>query len=428
MTGRTAGRIAWTLWVIAAVAIAVAGVLSAQYPFSSAQEVHDPVGEAVWAASWLGFGLVGALVVRRRPDNRIGWLLVGLTLLLAIGVFSPGYGRVAYQNPGADLPLGALATWLAMWAIAPVFGGVIALLLLYPTGALTSRRQRVLGWLLASVLAVQVLLDAFTPGSPEGDAPPFNPLGVASLEEFFDVASGIIGSIFGLVAAATLVDFVYRFWRSKGVHRQQFKWLALAAAAFPPLFAAGILVEEFYLTPDHFDPVIAVFFLCGNGIAAAIGVAITRHGLYEINRVVSRTVAYAVLTAVLVGVYLAAVTLLTAVTAPVTEESPLAVAAATLLAAAVFGPARRRIQTTVDRRFNRGRYDAEVTVWAYRGRLRDEVDLATVAQDLLATVTATMQPAGATLWIARGTNLPEKNLPSSTAVTVPERPRETKGT
>lgn len=425
MTPRTAGRVAWTLWVLAAACIAVAGVLSARYPFTSVQELHDPVGEAVWAASWLGFGFVGALIVSRRAGNRIGWLLVSVTVLLGVGVLTPGYARVAFQN---GLPFGPVATWLAMWAIGPVFGAVVGLLLLYPTGELATRRQRALARLLVGVVAAQVLVDALSPGAPEGDAPPFNPLGIASLEAQVDTVLGIVGTAFGLVAAAVLADFVYRFWRSRGVQRQQFKWLALAAAAFPPLFMLAVMFEDRYLTPDSFDPVVVVFFLCGNGLAAAIGIAITRHGLYEINRIVSRTVAYALLTAVLVAVYFGAVTLLTAATAPFTRNSPIAVAAATLLAAAVFGPARRRIQGAVDRRFNRARYDAAVTVDSYRGRLRDEVDLQTVTSDLVSTVGSVMQPVAAHLWLAGDAGAAEKSSATATAVTVSERHHEKKGT
>ncbi len=144
-------------------------------------------------------------------------------------------------------------------------------------------------------------------------------------------------------------------------------------------------------------------FVCANGLAAAIGIAVTRHGLYEIGRVISRSVSYALLTAILIAVYLSAVTILTAATAPVTRDSPLAVAAATLLAAAVFRPARRRVQQIVDRRFNRARYDASRTIESYRHRLREEVDVDALTEDLLATVTASMQPAGAALWLRGGT-------------------------
>lgn len=427
MTSRTAGRIAWSLWVVAAVSIALATVLSAEYPFSSAQEIHDPVGEGVWAASWLGFGLVGALIVSRRANNRIGWLLVGVTFMLGVGVFTPVYGRVAFQNPAAGLPLGDVATWIAMWAIGPVFGGVVALLLLYPTGTLSTRRQRVLAWLLGVVVAAEVIMAALSPGAPEGDAGPFNPLGLTQLEGAFDVASGILGTILALVSALVLADFIYRFWRSRGVQRQQFKWMVLAAAAFPPMFMAGIVIEEAFLGPDGFDPVVLAFFLCGNGLAAAIGIAITRHGLYEINRIVSRSVSYLLLTAVLVGLYLGAVTLLTTATAPVTNDSPIAVAAATLLAAAAFRPARARIQGAVDRRFNRARYDAAKTVDAYRGRLRDEVELESVSSGLVATVLASMQPATTQLWLATGAAASEETSTETTSVTVSERRREKKG-
>lgn len=427
MTPRRAAVVSWSLWAFAAVAIAAGTVLSTLYPFSSLQEAYDPVGEGLWAASWAGFGFVGALIVTRRPDNRIGWLLCVITFMLGVGVMTPVYGRVAFLHPGLGLPLGGLATWVAMWAITLVFGGVVALLLLFPSGALASKRQKSLGFALGLVALLSVATEAVNPQAPEGDVAPFNPLGVASLADPIAEASGIIGGLFAVVAALVLLDFVYRFWRSRGVQRQQFRWMVLAAATFPVLFMGAVVLEDSYLHPDAFDPVTAVFFLCGNGLAAAIGVAITRHGLYEINRVVSRTVGYALLTAVLVGVYLGAVTLLTAATAPIAGESPLAVAAATLLAAAVFGPARRRIQGAVDRRFNRARYDASVTAEAYRGRLRDEVDLENVADGLVETVLTCMQPASASLWLAGGGTLPEKSLARSSAVTVSERRREKKG-
>ena len=428
MTARRAAIVSWALWCLAAAAIAVGTILSALYPFSSVQETYDPVAEAFWAASWLGFGFVGALIVTRRPDNHIGWLLVGITFLLGVGVMTPVYGRVAYVNPDLGLPLGPVATWVAMWSVIPVFAGVVALLLLFPSGVLQTRRQRILGWALGLVLLLSVVSEALRPQPPEGDSPPSNPLGVASLEDAIADASGVIGGLFTIIAALVLVDFVYRFWRSRGVQRQQFRWLVLAAVTFPVLFLGAIMFEEALLQPDDFDPVTLVFFVSGNALAAAIGIAVTRHGLYEINRVVSRTVAYALLTAVLVVVYLAAVTLLTAATAPVIGESPLAVAAATLIAAAAFGPLRRRIQGGVDRRFNRARYDASRTIDSYRGRLRDEVDLESVASDLVETVLASMQPAGTRLWLATGGEMFRENLASATAVTVSERHRETKGT
>ena len=422
MSTRFARPLAWGLWLTAVAAIVVAGVLSALYPFSSIQETSDPFAESVWSMSWVGFGLVGAMIVSQRPRNRIGWVLIGITFMLAIAILTPSYGRTAFY--GGSLPLGAVATWLGAWTFFPATGLVVALLLLYPSGVLAQRRHRIMAWLLVVLVGLRAALAAFTPGPIEGDAPPFNPLGIAALEDptIPDAVSA------GLVIAAllVLVDFIFRFWRSRGTERMQFRWLAWAAAAFPVLFSAAVMLEDQFLDPNDFDPVVVVFFVCGNGLAAAIGIAVTRHGLYEINRVISRTVSYLVLTAVLVAVYLGAVTLLTAATAPITRKSPLAVAAATLLAAAVFGPARRRIQGVVDRRFNRARYDAAVTVDAYRGRLRDEVDLETVATDLVHTVLSVMQPAATHLWLAgAGT---QKILPGPTAVTVSERRSEKKGT
>ena len=425
MTQQRAQHIAWSVWVVSVAAILTASVLASLYPFTSAQEVHDPAGETVWALSWVGFGLVGAMIVSRRPTQRIGWLLVAITAGLAVTMFVPSYARAAFEHAGA-LPFGSVAAWIAAWAFYPSTGLVLALLLMYPDGYAGGRSGLLLK-LLVPTVALRTLIGAFTPGPIEGDAPPFNPLGLGALESQLHAAAD--GTSFVIVAIAMLIlaDFVYRFWRSHGTQRMQFRWLALAAVAFPVLFLAGIWFEQTFLTADTFDPVVTVFFVCGNGLAAAIWVAISRHGLYEIDRVISRTVGYLLLTASLVVVYLAAVTVLTAATAPITKKSPIAVAAATLLAAAAFGPARRRIQDLVDRRFNRARYDAAVTVDAYRGRLRDEVDLETVSADLVATVLSVMQPAGTQLWLAGAVGA-QKISVGGTAVTVPERPHETKGT
>lgn len=428
MSERAAPPIAWGLCLAGVAAIVAAGILSAIYPFTSAQETYDPVGEFVWAASWIGFGVVGALIVTQRPTNRIGWVLVGITSLLGVGILAVVYGRAAYENPAAGLPLGMVATWFGTWTTGFAFGLVLALLLLFPSAELASRRQRWLGAALAMAVLAVSLVEAVMPGPVEGEAPPLNPLGLTMFAEQLDAAQDVLAGVLVVLAVLVLLDFVYRFWRSRGVQRQQFRWLALAASAFPFLFVLAMVLEDNVTGDEGFDPVVLVFFVCGNGLAAAIGVAVTRHGLYEINRVISRSVTYVMLTAVLAALYLAAVTLLTSVTAPVAGDSPLAVAAATLAVAAAFGPARRRIQGVVDRRFNRARYDAARMVEAYRGRLRDEVDVNAVATRLLATVNDSMQPAGAVLWLSGDATGPsEKSSSDHIAVTVPERPRETRG-
>lgn len=427
MSARVARPLAWAVWIAGVASIVAAGFLATRYPVTSIHHI-DPVGEAVWAMSWIGFGLVGALIVSQRPSNRIGWILCGITFSLGVAIFLPAYARAAYENPQAGLPLASMVTWLAAWAFAPVPALVIGLLLLFPSGTLPARRHRVAAALVWTLLLLTVVAEALQPGPVEGDGPPMNPLGVTALGGPLDAALELLQTLFGVVAVAVLVDLVYRFWRSRGVQRQQFRWMALAAAAFPLLFMLAMVVEAEITGEEGFDPVVVVFFVCGNGLAAAIGIAVTRYGLYEINRVVSRTVAYVLLTGVLVGLYLLAVTTLTALTAPVTGDSPLAVAAATLIAAAAFRPTRRRIQSAVDRRFNRARYDAARTVESYRSRLRDEVNINALADDLLETVAASMQPVAVTIWLREAAD-PSDELFSDqpAAVTVPERHSETRG-
>jgi hypothetical protein len=427
MSARAARAIAWTLCAAGIAAIVAASVLAALYPFTSAQEVHDPVGEFIWSLSWVGFSIVGALIVTRRPDNRIGWVLIGITCSLAAAILGPVYGRAAYSNPTAQLPLGPVGTWIGTWMFSVAAGLVVTLLLLFPTGRLQGPRQRFIGAVLAVAVVSNVVFSAFRPGPVEGDTPPLNPLGIEAWAAQMDAAAAAVGAMLAVTFVLAVLDFIHRFWRSEGVRRQQFRWMAYAAGAFPVLFVLAVTLEDTFLSANSLDPVVFIFFLCGNGLAAAIGVAVTRHGLYEINRIVSRTVTYALLTALLAAVYVGGVTLLTARTAGSTENSPVAVAAATLAAAAAFGPARRRIQGVVDRRFNRSRYDASITIESYRARLRDEVDLSMLITELTKTVAASMQPSTAVLWLAQGSGPAEKVSPDPSPVTVPERNRETRG-
>jgi hypothetical protein len=383
------------MWALSLVSIVAAAILSWKNP-PLTTTAYDPLSNFVWVAAWIGFGFVGALIVSSRPHNRIGWALCGITLAVGVAVLSGEYGNVGYIH---GLPMNRVAAWLATWTFVSAVGLVGALLLLFPDGRLATRRRRWLARALTAVIALGVVVYAVQPGPVVGDAPPLNPLGIDALGPQLEVASGVVGGAVGVVMMLVLLDMLLRFWRSRGVERQQFRWFALAALAFPVMFFPVILFAD---EPTEFDPVSLVFFLCGNGLAAAIGIAVTRHGLYEINRVISRTIAYLLLTVVLAALYLGGVTLITTLTSPVVGDSPLAVAAATLAAAAAFGPARRRIQASVDRRFNRHRYNAGQTVDAYRHRLRDEVNMDALSADLLSTVSATVQPAQATLWL-RGT-------------------------
>jgi hypothetical protein len=344
----------------------------------------------------VGFGLVGAIVVTRQPRNRIGWILCWITLQVGLSVFIPAYARYGLETVTTDLPLASIAAWLGTWFFLPVTILVVSLVVLFPTG----RAETALGrWALrafVAVASVEMIAYALRPGPVEGDTPPNNPLGIPGTQSFFDPLIERLGLLLAFIAVLAAVDLVIRYWRSSGVERLQFRWFATAIAAFPIMFLTAVVLEETLLGYEGLDPVVLVFALWGNGAAAAIGIAVTRHGLYEIDRLVSRTVSYAVIAVLLAGVFGAGVVGLQML---LPSSNDLAIAASTLAVAALFSPLRRRVQATVDRRFNRRRYDAEHMVEGFTVKLRDTVDLSTVDNELQDLVIRTMEPAVVAVWL-----------------------------
>jgi hypothetical protein len=365
-------------------------------PISTTQPPESPVEGALWLLSWVGFGLVGAIVVTRQPRNRIGWILCWITLQVGLSVFIPAYARYGLETVTTDLPLASIAAWLGTWFFLPVTILVVSLVVLFPTG----RAETALGrWALrafVAVASVEMIAYALRPGPVEGDTPPNNPLGIPGTQSFFDPLIERLGLLLAFIAVLAAVDLVIRYWRSSGVERLQFRWFATAIAAFPIMFLTAVVLEETLLGYEGLDPVVLVFALWGNGAAAAIGIAVTRHGLYEIDRFVSRTVSYAVIAVLLAGVFGAGVVGLQML---LPSSNDLAIAASTLAVAALFSPLRRRVQATVDRRFNRRRYDAEHMVEGFTVKLRDTVDLSTVDNELQDLVIRTMEPAVVAVWL-----------------------------
>ena len=355
--------------------------------------------------------VVGLLLLVRRPGNRLGWAMTAIGTLTAVGSFSAEYARYAYAPPGHEIPGAIVAAWINAWWWYPTIAMVFLFVpLLFPDGRALSPRWE---WLNRFSVALVLFITI-----PAGLAPELagdfysvpNPIGVGGIGDIEEGAFGTV--VFGTLIAcmlAALVSVVVRFRRSTGVERQQMKWFVAAAAAMILL----VFVEEMAATLglDHLLPSSNVFFgLVVCLMPVSVGIAVLRYRLYDIDRIISRSLTYGVLTALLIAVYLAAVTSLTALTAPVTRESPVAVAAATLLAAAAFGPLRQRVQGVVDRRFNRARYDAARTVDGYRGRIRDEVDLATLTRGLLTAVEESVQPTSTALWL-RNTGTTEGQTP-----------------
>jgi hypothetical protein len=284
------------------------------------------------------------------------------------------------------------------WIPWPALAAFLLLLLLFPDGQPPSRRWRPIGWAIVAYCAVIMAFMALYPGlvsTPDLDNP-FAPSGAAGklMRELQSSAVVPAAGIALLVASASAP--LVRFRRARATQRQQLKWFAYAVA----LLLVILVVPSFPLPPWAKDVNGILVVVAVWGIAAAIGIAVLRYRLYDIDRVVNRTLVYGLLTAVLGGVYAGIVLLLGQLFGRIGGQPPTgAVAGATLAVAALFQPARRCIQQAVDRRFNRRKYDVARTVEAFSGRLRDEVDLDALSAELLAVVDQTMQPTRTWLWL-----------------------------
>ena len=337
--------------------------------------------------------LVGLVLVVKRPENPLSWVVLGVGVLPTFGAGLQEYAHYAIvvrpEMPG-DVPA---ALFNQVWWFVNLAGVFVFVPLLFPTGHAPSPRWR---WLVRFAMASLVTICVVAALDPvlEGQTGYrlANPIGVAWGGEG-GPAGGVIFIALVLCMLATLVSLPIRFRRARGIERQQMKWFVFAG-----LWTIGLPLLEFVgFAPWWTEGILFDVALCLPPLA--IGVAVLRYRLYDIDRLVSRTLTYAVLTAAVVGLYLLAVTTLTALTAPVTGESPLAVAAATLVAAAAFGPLRRRLQTGMDRRFNRARYNAAQTVDAFRATLRDEVDLSAITGQVQSVVDRTVQPTRTVVWL-----------------------------
>jgi hypothetical protein len=267
------------------------------------------------------------------------------------------------------------------------------LLMVFPTGRLPSRRWRPVAWAAGAVFVLAALSSPLLPGSPADGLRP-NPIAIPALEGVLRLAYNTAGAfLFGVILAA-LVSLVVRFRRATGVERQQLKWFAYGTALLLLLPTAGAVGARLGDTAGNLLVAAIV-----SALPVTIGIAVLRYRLYDIDRLVNRTVVYGLLTVLLAGVYAGLVFALSQLLNPADQQSALAVAASTLVVAALFQPARRRIQGLVDRRFNRRRYDAARTVAAFSARLRDQIELGTLSTELLAVVDQTVQPVQVSLWL-----------------------------
>jgi hypothetical protein len=346
----------------------------------------------LWAPAVLAGSAVGALLAVRRPRNPIGWIYL---VMMGLGA-AAAYGFAAVDRAGDPGTVPLTAALIGNAIVTPNTLGTTALvLLLFPSGRPPSRRWRpVVVVLIASALVV-ALATALLPGPLRAVRGYANPLGVGGLEPALEVVLAVGEGLLALLALGVIASTVARFRSARGIERQQLKLLGYAAMTMLVALAYAAARDP----AQHADGA-AVVALAWGTFPLAVGVAITRHRLYDIDRVINRTVVYVTVTGVLIAAYAGFVVLLQQLLRPVAGSSDLAVAASTLTVAAMFGPVRHRVQGLVDRRFDRARYDAARTVADFGARLRDEVDLDTLAAELRDTAARTVSPRHTSIWLA----------------------------
>jgi hypothetical protein len=382
--------------------------------------VQEPTGSwgqgsaAAYAIVVATFPLVGLLILRRQPRNTIGWVLMSIGTVSGLGALADNYATYGLLvRPGAvPAPDVAAAINEASWA--PWIGLIgTFLILLYPDGHLPSPRWRPVGWLSAVTIVVVTIAIMFSPGTLEESPVPdmVNPLGSQVAQPILTLLLIVFSPLLPLCFGACALALVLRFRRTRGIERQQVKWLATAGAVVALLYLVtmlSVLLAELTALVDEragwITALQTVSILSLLLLPAAIGMAILRHGLYGIDVIINRALVYGFLSVTLASVYVGSILLLQAVLSPLTDQSDLAVAGSTLAVAAVFRPARTRIQSVVDRRFYRSRYDAARILDDFASRLRHELDLDAVGADLRAAVHDTVQPAHVSLWLRSETS------------------------
>jgi len=392
-----AARIAWVIFAVQLV-LTVAGIVLGILNWSTPVDYDVRVG-ILFTLLTLAFALVGALLSSRRPENPIGWCFAAIATLLVVSNIADAWATFALRTqPGRGG--GMTAAWLAsatqgLEFVAPL----VVVFLTFPSGKLLSARWKRLVWALGIGTAFVFLADLFAQdelnSSVSGLHNPYRLDSAADILTGFATLGYLIllaGLILGIAA------LVIRYRRSQGIERQQVKWLAYASAVVTLTLCMAPIFWFFASTSGLLWPL--MFFTAMAFVPTAAGIAILRYRLFDIDVIINRTLVYTLVVALLAVAYVVAVVVLQEVLSNLASGSDLAVAASTLLVAAIFRPVRSRIQGVVDRRFYRRRYDATRTVADFSARLRDEVDLDTLVTEMRAVVADTMQPRSVWVWLA----------------------------
>ena len=403
-SARAVPRLAWSLWALSMALTVFALLLLILNLNHPGVHVYD-----YWLENTLGallFSTVGAIVGSRTSQNPVGWLLCLYGLANAVGHFSSQYAIYTLLARSDALPAGEAMAWISSWILPPIIGLQVLTFLLFPTGRLPGRRWRWLAWLTLAFVVAGVIVSAFSFGANAGLGSVQNPLGIEGFSTIYD---GIVLTLPTFLYAAVAFSLYVRLRRAGGVEWQQIKWFAYAVVATVVGITVAYAIPDTLDTPLWFDWLgYALVVATTPVIPVSIGIAILRYRLYDIDRIINRTLVYGGLTVTLALLYFSVVTatqeLLRALTGQEQQPQPIVVAS-TLLSAALFNPLRLRMQEFVDRRFYRSKYDARKVLVAFSSRLRDETDLDSLSDELVGVVHETMQPAHTSMWLRR----PEKS-------------------
>ena len=416
MSRRTAS---WLAWSLAALSMVMFLASVAFFVLTRAAQAEDPsslvtsrsIVDLLVSVPFLAFPLVGAMIASRRPHNPIGWICLAVGLLwMLLGLFDY-YGVYGLAKPDTvPFPVVIYALVEGLWL--PTVGLLaIYLLLLFPDGRLPSRRWRPLAWLSGAVIVLLGVDNVLAPGELTDLEGLRNPFGLEGAPWLVD-AGIILLLLFVACILASAVSLILRYRHSGGEVREQIKWIALAGSFVGLLLSTvlGLIIVSEVMrgsggsTPLWLQGLLFVMLLSFTGVPVAIGFAVLKYRLYDIDIIINRALVYGSLTATLVVLYFGGIIILQRVFILLTgQQSTLAVVASTLAIAALFVPLRRRVQGFVDRRFYRRKYDARKTLEAFSAKLRDETDLEALNNDLVGVVRETMQPAHVSLWLRSDT-------------------------
>ena len=415
MSERITARIVWVLAGLALIATVFGLWSDADSGIFTGSPV-ETAGGIAWSMVPAMFVLTGAVIVSRQPRNIIGLLLMipGL-VFLAAGVIDFAFGSLETGAQPTELTAGLwLRLWFDNWSWVLLIFPILHLILVFPTGILPSARWRWVVWLEAAMVLFMMFSAAF--GEEIG---PLNvdeslawvlpnPIGFLPEEFFSAVFNSVWSAGLVLVAAASLISLVLRFRRASGAERQQMKWLVFAVALFATVYGGTIVAAGESETGSLLD---LLFVISIMGIPVSIAIAVLRFHLYDLDRVIRRTLLYTVLTGLLIGIFILSVFLVqTTIGGLVGEGSALGIAVSTLLVAALFNPLRRRLQDLIDRRLYRSKYDAQRIIDQFVATARSEADMNALSADLLDVVDVTIQPTVKGLWI-KGSETPVRLTP-----------------